>query len=277
MKRVISFVVILVLCAAMVCPALAVGDDFTGSIAYKPVPPLVGTETEEGTVVGYLYEDEIVVGDVIHTDGRVWVYNVHDENVADDHVCLVITPVSEAESSTMIPDDAREQLLWAYQDIVDNGMSVFANCKGLNESIAAALGEGKTVEDMVVKDLFDVSVICDELEEFLEPEGTTICLDFDFGIQPGTHVEVVAYKNGEWQMIEDVAVKGDGSITCTVYENFCPVAVLVPASNSIVEAPQTGDSVGTDAAQWGVIMAVCLLGIAAIVLFMRKRKVTDRG
>lgn len=275
MKKVISLIMVLVLSMILACPAMAVGDDFSDSITYKPVP---GLASVDGEGVGSVYDvNGNVIGRVHYENGRIWVEGVHSEEIDETHECLIITPLADAEASTEIPDDARELLLWVYEQILNLGMSFFNDCEGLNEAIAANLGEGKTVEDMVVKDLFDVHVICEELENCLKLDGTTICLDFNFGIESGTFVAVVAYKDGKWQMIEDVDVAGDGSATCTVYENFCPVAVLVPASNSIVEAPQTGDTVGNNVAQWGIIMAVCLAGIVAIVLFMHKRKAATRG
>ena len=155
-------------------------------------------------------------------------------------------------------------------------MSFFADCEELTGAIVGVLGQGATVNDLVVKDLFDVSVLCDELSEYLEPSGTTICLDFDLGIAPGTFVAVVAYKNGQWQMIEDVEVLEDGSVTCTTFENFCPVAVLVPAEDvpaaDLMDAPDTGDSIASQTILWAGIAAVSLAAIVALVLVQRKRK-----
>ena len=279
MKKLISLLLVLAVCAAVACPVFAAEDDFVPSITYKPMPELTGEQADDGCVnIGYAYDEngDILFGVHITADGDIYVDGIHEGSVEDGHECLIITPLAEAETSMEIPAESKERLLWVYEQITEQGMDFFANCEGLDGAIVAALGEGATVNDLVVKDLFDVSVLCDELEEYLEPSGTTICLDFDLGIAPGTFVSVVAYKSGKWHMIEDVEVEADGSVTCTTYENFCPVAILVPADEvltaSAADAPDTGDSIGTQTIVWAVIAAASLAAIVALVLVQRKRK-----
>lgn len=273
MKKLISMVLILVLCLALACPAFATGDSFVPSIGYKPAPELAPEETEDGPTVGYAYdEDGNVIGSVLYEDDKVTVTAAHPEGLSEDHECLIITPLSEAETSTEIPDDAENLLLQIYEQLLANGMMLFSECEGLDEYIASKLGEGKTAQDLVVRELFDVSVICNDLSEYLEPAGTTICLDFDMNLPADTFVAVVAYKGGQWKMIEDVEVGVKGNVVCTTYENFCPVAVLTLADEAPVEAPYTGDTMGTNAVLWGGIMAVSLATIVVLFLIQRKRK-----
>lgn len=279
MKKLISMLLVLAVCLAVACPVFAAEDDFVPSITYKPMPELTGDPADDGCInIGYVYDSEgnVLAGVHYAPNGMVYVDGVHEGNVEDGHECLIITPLAEAETDPEIPDESRERLLWVYEQIMAQGMEFFADCEGLAGAIVGVLGEGATVNDLVVKDLFDVTVICDELEEYLEPEGTTICLDFDLGLEPGTFVTVVAYKNGKWQMIEDVEVLEDGSVTCTTYENFCPVAVLVPADEvpaaDLMDAPHTGDSIGTQTIVWSVVAALSLAAIVVLVLAQRKRK-----
>ena len=251
MKRMSAVLLIVVLCLALVCPALA-AESFTPSVTYKPMPELTGERADDGClIVGYVEQDGEVIGQVHYDDGVIYIdCGVIHEAVEDGHKCLVITPIAEAETSKEIPEDSRELLLWVYDQLLKLGME-FIDCEELNAAIEANLGEGKTVKDMVVRDLFDVSVLCEPLEEYLEPEGTTICLDFDLGLAPGTYVEVVVYKNGKWKMIEDVEVNAKGTLTCTTYENFCPVAILVPADTvDGAQAPDTGVGADSDAVLW---------------------------
>ena len=112
-----------------------------------------------------------------------------------------------------------------------------------------------------------------------------VCLDFELGLEPGSFVAVVSYKDGKWQMIEDVEIMEDGSVTCTTYEHFCPVAILVageqmsvpgvsvPTGNGHVpastDAPDTG--VGANSiVLWTVIAAAA--AVALVVLFVAQRK-----
>lgn len=273
MKRIFSIVLVLLLCAALLCPVMAAEDDFTPSITYKPMPELTGKRADDGCIIiGYAESNGEIIGEVHYDDGTIYIYDgVIHETVDEGHKCLVITPISEAETDPEIPEDSRELLLWVYDQLLKLGMS-FIDCPELDASIAAHLGEGKTVQDMVVRDLFDVSVLCDPLREYLEPEGTTICLDFDLGLAPGSYVEVVAYKNGTWQMIEEVEVNAKGDLTCTVYENFCPVAILVPEGTAdAVEAPDTGLNAQDDVVLWSVIAAGALAALVVLAVVQRKR------
>ena len=274
MKKIFSIMLVLLLCAALLCPVMAAEDDFTPSITYKPMPELTGETADDGCIiVGYLEKDGEVIGVVHYDDGTIYIDNgVIHETVEEGHKCLVITPIADAETDPEIPEEARELLLWVYDQLLKNGMS-FIDCAELDASIAAHLGEGKTVKDMVVRDLFDVSVLCDSLREYLEPEGTTICLDFDLGLAPGSYVEVVAYKNGAWQMIEDVEVNAKGTLTCTTYENFCPIAILVPEGTAdAVEAPDTGLAAGNDVVLWSAVAAASLAVLVVLAVSLRKRK-----
>lgn len=273
MKRVFSIMLVLLLCAVMFCPVMAAEDDFVPSITYKPMPELTGEPADDGCiVVGYMEEGGEAIGVVHYDGGTIYIDNgVIHETVEEGHKCLVITPIAEAETDPEIPEEARELLLWVYDQLLKNGVS-FIDCPELDASIAAHLGEGKTVKDMVVRDLFDVSVLCDPLREFLEPEGTTICLDFDLGLAPGSYVEVVVYKNGVWQMIEDVEVDADGMLTCTTYENFCPVAILVPEGTAdAAVAPDTGLAAKDNVVLWSVVAVASVALLAALIAIERKR------
>lgn len=291
MKKFFSIAMIALLCFALMMPVFAAEDDFVPSITYKPAPGFAGETAEDGClIIGYVYPElsehsKKAVAEVHYDNGRIYVTCVHGDGVdcihangmEEDHKCLVITPLAEAETSTEIPEDARELLLWVYQQLLENDMKLMGDCEGLDAAVAAVLGESKTSDDMVVRDLFDVSVICEELEAYLEPEGTTICLDFDFGLDADDYVEVVIYKDGKWQMIEEVKILEDGALTCTTYENFCPVAVLVPGADVVEDveaAPDTGDGIGNEVGLWATIAGVSLVAIVALVLVQRKRSIT---
>lgn len=275
MKRMISIVLTLVICLTLAAPVMA--TDFTPSVTYKPLPEFTGELADDGClVIGFVEENGQQIGEIHYDDGRIYIFDgIDHEELDEEHACIVITAIGDAETSTEIPAESKEMLLWVYEQILKLGMSFFADCEGLNEAIAAALGEGKTVEDMVVRDLFDVSVICEPLETWLEPDGTTICLDFDLGLKPGTFLAVVAYKNGQWKMIEDVEINADGSVTCTTYENFCPVAFLVAEDDAVpasTDAPDTGVSFDNSLYVWGGIAVAALAALVVLIAVQRKRK-----
>lgn len=279
MKKFIVALLIVTLCVAMVCPALA-AESFTPSVTYKPAPELTGPTDDTGMNVGQLMKDGEIVAKLYFIDGNLFVMGsaVHADGVDHDHPCLIVTPYSEIPEAQDVPEEDKSLIQWVYEQILAQGMSFLENCAGLNAHIASVLGEGKTVQDLVVKDLFEVTVLCDELEEWLEPSGTVICLDFDLNLAPGTFVEVVAYKGGEWRRIEDVEVLDNGHVVCNTFENFCPIAILVSneqlAETGAVEAVNTGDM--SNMGLWIAVAGVSLVTVVAIVIAACKTKKAAR-
>ena len=274
MKRFCAMLLVVVLCLALTCPVLAAEDDFVPSITYKPMPEMAGEKADDGCVIiGYIEQDGEAIGQLHYDNGVIYIDNgVVHETVEEGHKCLVITSVADAETSDEIPAASREMLLWVYDQLLKLGMDFIDN-EALNADIAANLGEGKTVKDLVVRDLFDVSVLCDPLKEYLEPEGTTVRLDFELGLAPNTYVAVLVYKNDRWEMIENVEVNADGSVTCTTYENFCPVAILVPEGtpDTVAEAPATGTDAANNIVLWSVVAAGALAALVVLTVVQRKR------
>lgn len=307
MKKMISMVMALVLCFALAGTALA---DFTPSVSYKPAPELAGPTADDGCrIVGYVTKDGVRIGEIhYNSNGHMYatVEAVHENGCNDGHRCLIMTPLSMAEDDKEIPEDARDLLLWVYEQIMEKGMSFIKNAE-LDAYIKEQLGADKTVEDLVVRDLFDVSVLCEELNEYLEPTGSVVCMDFDLGLEPGSFVAVVVYKDGQWQMIENAEVLEDGSVTCTTFEHFCPVAILVADAQSdsstggthtgtpaagggsngssggsgastggyvpaSTDAPDTGVSANNNLVLWIVIAAAALAAIVVLVAVQSKRK-----
>lgn len=287
MKKMTSIVLVLVLCFALASSALA---DFTPSVTYKGVPEFTdanGYADDGCRIVGYVIGNGERIGEIHYNEnGHLYatVEKVHENGCGEGHRCLLLTPISMAETDKEIPEESRDLLLWVYEQILEQGMS-FIDSAELDAYIKEQLGPDATVEDLIVRDLFDVTVLCEELEEFLEPEGNVVCLDFELGLEPGSFVAVVSYKDGKWQMIEDVEIMEDGSVTCTTYEHFCPVAILVageqmsvpgvsvPTGNGHVpastDAPDTG--VGANSiVLWTVIAAAA--AVALVVLFVAQRK-----
>lgn len=110
MKRVISIVVAAVICPAMAFPTFAAESDFVPSTSYKGPPDIVPVKDSDGN-------DAISV--VKNAQGNVtdYVYGL----------CLVITPVSEANTSTLIPANLKEVLLDVYLALSTGMMKRYLN------------------------------------------------------------------------------------------------------------------------------------------------------
>ena len=227
MKKVVCLITALVLCFSLASFAFADADvEFVPSISYKGAPEVVGGGTitdSNGTASG---------------------------EVPQDH--LLITPLAEAETSTKIPADARDELLYVYDELNKGNMKLPYS--------------GKDAEKMIVRDLFDVSWICDDGHaELVAQPGVTVTLTFDIGIPANTDVVVMTYINGTWSEIVSVKNNGDGTITC-VFEDFCPVAISVPVDKE--NPDDTGDK--SNITLWVVLLAVSSVAVVAMVVLRRR-------
>jgi len=237
MKKFVSSLLVLMLCVVLACPVFA--DKFVPSIGEKDAPEMVG-EIE-------LYDQ---YGNFVTSD--------HDEH------CIVITPVSEAETSTEIPEENKELLLDVYEELSDSNTKLSEVLGVLNDQVEDVLGAGKDADDLVVKDLFDIYICCEELEEHLAEDGNYVELTFDINVEKDTYVGVTVYVDGEWKVVPAVN-NGDGTITCK-FEEVCPVAFMVPAGGV-----QTGDVSGGQIGLWCAVCAVSVAAIAALLVVRHKK------
>lgn len=239
MKKIVCVVTALLICISLACPVFAAGDTFTASVGYKDAPqlelildengdPAYGViKTVDGEVIGYIYED-----------------------------CIVITPVSEAETSEQIPEEAAALLLELYQELTEGTM----------ELPYSKINEDLDPDDMVIRDLFDISLLCEEHPEMLEG-GNTLELIFDLDIDAKTKVYAMIYVNGEWVPV-DLVNNGDGTVTGN-FTAVGPVAFSVETKDDS-QSSQTGDTIFGDMLPWALVLLVC--GAGLIVMTASRRK-----
>ena len=233
MKKIICLLTVLLLTIALACPAFA-AESFVPSISEKEEPDIV-------------VDDEGVAGVIRGEDGDIL------DKVEEG--CLVITPISKAKTSTEIPEDAREELLYVYDELLNGDMTLPYEQDGLDP------------ETMVIRDLIDASWLCEEHPAMLEPEGVTIDLTFDIGVSADTKVYVYVYIDGVWTPVP-VVNNGDGTVTCT-FEKICPIAFCVSAGTGTPPV-QTGDAFASQMNMWMVLMVVSAAALVADVVLRRK-------
>lgn len=239
-KRIFAVLMVALLCTAMVVSVSA--DTFTPSVTNKPAPELVPVVDPDGNPrPGYLADK----------DGKILKYL--------DNNCLVITSVYEAQTdATNIPAEAKSTLLSVYDKLVKGEMTLPYNLHNSNYDS----------DDMVIRDLFDITFLCNDHPAQLEEAGVVLVLTFDLGVKADADVSVMTYKEGAWGNIEKITNNGDGTVTC-VFEHLCPVAFSVATGST--PPGQTGDipTVGI----MGIVALVALLAIAALtVLYIRSTK-----
>lgn len=233
MKKICSLALIVFLMLTLAVSAFA-DDPFVPSISDKGAPQPVEDEDE---VIGTLVDDE---GQELH-------------EVETD--CIVITPLSEADSSEEIPDGEREELKGAAKDIEKNGLSVFP---GLGSS------------DLAVRDLFNITALCNELQEDLPREGTSVDLTFDLGLDADVDFLAMVLGENGWERAQ-ARNNGDGTVTVT-FEDFGTVAFLSGIETGHV--PVTG---GTDSAVtlWVSLMATSAALLVALLFVYSKKEARD--
>lgn len=224
MKRVIVWTVMLMLLVCLASPVFAA--EFVPSITDKGSPDIV---PEDGNV-----------GLIIDPEGNIIDYVAQGD--------LIVTPVSKADDSDEIPEDTKELLKDLYDSLV-NGDSKLPYPSGIDSA------------DMVIRDLFDVSVMGDH-----DLNGNSLKVTFDLGIDGKTQIYGFIYMDGQWVALTNLVNNGDGTVT-VVLPGEGQVAFAVAADATTTPDP-TGDS--ADITLWVVLMAVSAAALVAVAFSRRK-------
>ena len=223
MKRMFAIITVALMCVSLMVPAMA-AQEFMPSVTNKPAP-------------------EVMVARILDKDGSVI------EEVGNE--CLIITPVSEANTSTEIPAASREVLLNVYGKLLDGSMTI--PYEKHNDNLDPS--------KMVIRDLFDATFVCTECPEMLEPEGVVLEIVFDLNVAPGVNVYAMTYKNDQWDPIVSCVNNGDGTVTAT-FEKLCPVEFSINTDTT----PPSGTGDVNPFSVWGVIAIVSLVAIVILTV-----------
>lgn len=238
MKKFIACLTVLLLCVSLAVPAAAAEAEFVPSISVKPAPEIVPGVDPDG--VPY-------IACLLNGDGEIIDYIRED--------CLVVTSVADAKTSTLIPDSAEALLLDVYAKLTSGDMTI------PYEKHDAKLDK----LNMIIRDLYDATWLCDDHPVELAPEGVTLQITFDIGVEADKEVYVMSYKNEEWNPIVSCANNGDGTVTC-VFENLCPIEFSVEGDP---DSSKTGD-IGPELSVWGLVALASLAAIVVLTVIYRK-------
>lgn len=260
MKKVLTILLAVMMLAVPVLSVSAEPENFVPSITVKPAPDVSGSTDEDGRVL---------IGHIVDEDGNI---------LSDEYSeCIVITPISEVDSSAVLPANIHDDLVFVenkippeaaqllkdvYKEISAEGYDFSKMNSQLNDLVAKDLGEGKDANDLVITEVFDITALCEELKTLLPIDGNVISLTFDGNYDNKKPFYAMIYHEDEWKMVDESVVNANGSVTIT-FEDFCPVVFMVPADqDGDTSTPQTGDT--ADNTPWVFIMIISLAVIAVL-------------
>lgn len=248
MKRLLTVVLSIILMLSITVSVSAA--QFVPSITNKGAPDLVVIDRING---------KDVVGFITNPDG---------DKVSTEYLdCLIISSLTQALNGEDLPEGVKEELLKVYGEFKD-GAKISEVCPEIDKIVKEKWDKDKSADDLVIKDLFDITDYCEDLKTHLNG-GSILDLTFDLGIAGDTFITAMVYVDGKWVPVVDCINNGDGTVTVK-FDKICPVAFLVPGSgqNMDVVSPITADT--TSVILWGSVMVIALGCIVALIVFRRK-------
>lgn len=234
MKNLIVLSLVLLLTLSILAPGVT-AQEFVPSIGYKDSPEII--EDEDG-IIGIIRDENGEIIDYVPAE------------------CLWITHISNVYTCPTIPEHSRQTLIYVYTELSEGRM----------ELPAEKLSPDLEPDELVIRELFDASWLCEDHPEILEPKGVTIEISFRVNIPADQTLYVMSYKHGEWNPIVFQRNNGDNTVTC-IFEDFCPVAFIVGEDQ---DAPATGHELDRSTVVWLLMFGASSVALIAMVANRRK-------
>lgn len=259
MKKLALFLSVLLIAVTLAAPASA-AVNFTPSVEQKPAPTVDTVTDSSGNQVSAIIRDQN--GEEVH-------------GVSIDSGELIVTPISQASQAAQA---ISEMLTNAYEQIQQ--ADTIADLVPTIGDFLQTIGSASQVADLVVRDVFDVS-LTGTAAEYLAQEGNNITLRFDVGVAPSATLIVLHnYEGSNWEIIPDdrVVQNADGTVDVT-FDSLSPIAFVVDSTETDTSAstdanaptsPQTGDSSLPPVAGAGLIALGCVALASAAVVWKKR-------
>ena len=259
MKKLALFLSVLLIAVTLAAPASA-AVNFTPSVEQKPAPTVDTVTDSSGNQVSAIIRDQN--GEEVH-------------GVSIDSGELIVTPISQASQAAQA---ISEMLSNAYEQIQQ--ANTIADLVPTIGDFLQTIGSASQVADLVVRDVFDVS-LTGTAAEYLAQEGNNITLRFDLGLAPSATLIVLHnYEGSNWEIIPDdrVVQNADGTVDVT-FDSLSPIAFVVDSTETDTSAstdanaptsPQTGDSSLPPVAGAGLIFLGCVALASAAVVWKKR-------
>ena len=259
MKKLALFLSVLLIAVTLAAPASA-AVNFTPSVEQKPAPTVDPITDSNGNQVSAIIRDQN--GEEVH-------------GVSIDSGELIVTPISQVSQAAQA---ISEMLTNAYEQIQQ--ANTIADLVPTIGDFLQTIGSAAQVADLVVRDVFDVS-LTGTAAEYLAQEGNNITLRFDLGLAPSATLIVLHnYEGSNWEIIPDdrVVQNADGTVDVT-FDSLSPIAFVVDSTETDTSAstdanaptsPQTGDSSLPPVAGAGLIALGCVALASAAVVWKKR-------
>ena len=233
--------------------SFAYAADFTPSVERKSEPAVIQTTNKDGASVDAVIRDK---------DGN--------EIASIPGGSLVVTPYSKRDQAA---DNIKLYLNTAFGQLSDKQLSELT--ANINDYLSKN-SDGLTEEDVVIRDLFDVTMDQTYLD-YLNTDGNTITITFDTDYAEDTFLMVMTncdITNGDdWNIIpsENVKRNSDGSVSVT-FDKMCPVVFVSDGGQVAIDpngpsSPQTSDDMNM-----GIMAVVFIVAAAGGAFVVKKSK-----
>lgn len=235
-----AFVLMFALCV----PAFADTDDVRPSVEAKPAPEIVNDAS--GNPMVSIIDD---TGAEISKIGAE----------------ITVTPLADASAAT-------EAIKTALQSAF-NEVKATSSLTTLIPNLGVMLGTGTTADDLVVTDLFDIT-LSGNYESEVGQSNRSLKITFTTSATEAPYVAVKC--SNTWVAIDSSKItytSGDPSTVTVIFDELCPVLII---SRSSAVPPYTGDD--SNPTIWWVGAGISL-AVAATLIFVgvkANRKVTSK-
>lgn len=247
MKKIMSMLMVLVMCFGIVATASAAEDEFVPSITYKAEPEIVPVEGPDG---------EAYIGIIKNAEGEILDYVGHG--------CILLTPIAHIwDEEIQVPADVERLLRFVYEELNEGDMEI------PYEKHEADLNP----DNMVIRDLFDARWLCEEHRAMIEQPGVVLEITFELDVDPDVELFVTTYDEeaDEWEPIVKTENNGDGTVTCT-FEHLCAIEFSVEIEPGARLEPQ-GQTEEPCSLLWLWILLLVLVVVAiVVVIYVHNKK-----
>lgn len=250
MKKLVPLFLTFAMTMMAATPASAVS--FTPSVEQKEAPEVVTVTGDSGDDVAAVIQD------------------AQGETVSEvPYGELIVTPVSQTSEAD---EDITTNLENAYTQItsVSSLLELSTDVEDVLYDYSLEVGDDVTVDDLVVRDLFDVTVR-GEYADHLAVDGHSIAIRFSLNLDPSAFLMVLHnYQGDEWEVIpNDRVTRYDNGDVSVAFYSLSPVAFVVDGAEVALDpnapqSPQTGEKTAVDP----MVICAAVFGVAAVGLFL---------